>query len=119
MGQPPKKNSIAQFYMTHERFSEKVSQAFKERCEQDETPKSHMLAVRCEVARDLFDLEPQEVQEELRRELDEAYEALLVEYSAVGVDEVSIDAESQAAYVLFFYLNASFSNSLLAREGCC
>jgi hypothetical protein len=87
---------MAQFYMHQPNYAGKVTTAFKVRCEAENTPKMHRLALCNDVAKELFNREPAEVQEEVRKALDASHDELLSEYNEAAKGLPSVDPGDQA-----------------------
>jgi uncharacterized protein with HEPN domain len=77
-------------------FVGKVTAAFNARCEAEHTPKSHRLALRNDVAKELFNQEPEEIQDVVKKALDASHDALLSDYNECSKGLPSADPDDQA-----------------------
>ncbi|KAJ7642310.1 hypothetical protein DFH06DRAFT_1137331 [Mycena polygramma] len=72
-GKAPKRITDYQYYMQHDKYKDSVNALFMER--HWDAPRDEHLARRCDVARELFKLEPQTVKDEIRKEAQAELEA--------------------------------------------
>jgi hypothetical protein len=63
--------------MGHDDYKEKVDMEFDKRVEEEETPAREQMALRCKVAKELFDAEDAETKQRLRQENDVQHDLLL------------------------------------------
>ena len=73
----PRKPSIAQFVMGHNDYEQRVNLEFDERVEEEATPAKMQMALRCRIAKELFDTEDAETQQRLRQENEDTHNALV------------------------------------------
>jgi hypothetical protein len=69
----PKRLADYQFYMQHQDFKSKVTDAFEER--KGTLPAKQHMKLRAEIARELLAAEPQEVRERIKEEAEEEHKA--------------------------------------------
>ncbi|KAK7013927.1 hypothetical protein R3P38DRAFT_3206497 [Favolaschia claudopus] len=77
---PPKRLSDQQYYMTQKAYADKVTKKFKE-----DHPNAHRdqrLALRCDVAKELLEAEPQDVQDRIHAEAEKKHADALQAYQA-------------------------------------
>jgi hypothetical protein len=74
----PQKPNISQFVMGHDDYKEAVDAEFDEQMEETDTPANERMALRCKIAKDLFDAEDAETQQRLRQENDDQHNKLVV-----------------------------------------
>jgi hypothetical protein len=94
----PKRITDYQFYMQHEDFKGAVATAFSEKYW--DTPTSERLARRCDVARELFEAEPDEVKKRIREEAKLEHEGEVRRWQDAVEGLPSMEPEDQEEYVL-------------------
>jgi hypothetical protein len=84
--------------MGHDDYKERVDMEFDERVEEEETPAREQMALRCKVAKELFDAEDAETQQRLRQENDAQHNLLLAAAEHAGSQTLpTLSAEDQKA----------------------
>jgi hypothetical protein len=73
----PRKPNISQFVMGHKSYKDQVDAEFVEHIEEEDTPTEAHMALRCKIAKDLFDAEDAETQARLRKENEDEHSALV------------------------------------------
>ena len=77
-------------------YAGKVTTAFEAHCKAENMPKIHRLTLSNDIAKELFNQEPAEVQEEVRKVLDTLYDELLSEYNEAAKGLPYVDPDDQA-----------------------
>lgn len=88
--------------MRHQDYAAKVTERYKARSLAENTPQSHLLSMRCDVAKELFAEETVDVQVKVKEELDRMHDSLVARYQEGMKGEPSNDPADQKMYV--FYL---------------
>jgi predicted restriction endonuclease len=89
----PKRTTDYQFYMRHDDYKKAVDDEFKFR-HWDE-PRHNHLALRCKIAREMFDREPEEVKDRIRKEALEEHEEEKQQWKDAEEGLPSADEEDQ------------------------
>ncbi|KAJ7816279.1 hypothetical protein B0H14DRAFT_3877895, partial [Mycena olivaceomarginata] len=92
-GPAPKRIADHQFYMHHPDFRAKITSEYAEIF--SNTPKSECLKVRCQIARDFFDQESDEVKAHIRAEATAEHEQLLEVHNSAAEGFPSINEEER------------------------
>ncbi|KAF8157580.1 hypothetical protein K438DRAFT_1777216 [Mycena galopus ATCC 62051] len=90
---PPRRSTDFRFYMKHPDFRDAVQARFIEK--HGSEPKAKHIALRCEVAKEMWAAESEEVQTKLREENDAEHERDLEAYRESGEGEPNADPEIQ------------------------
>jgi hypothetical protein len=93
----PKRITDYQFYMQHDDFKEGVATAFNEKYE--DLLRAERLARRCDIARTLFEAEPDEVKARIREEAKLEHEGEVRRWTDAVEGLPSMDPEDQEEYV--------------------
>ena len=81
--------------MQHSDYINKFTPEFERQVEEKETPAALQLDLRNKVAKELFDQEPEMVQESLRRENQDSHDELIAAYNAALKGAPLVDQEGQ------------------------
>ncbi|KAF8126855.1 hypothetical protein K438DRAFT_2001197 [Mycena galopus ATCC 62051] len=90
---PPRRTTDFKFYMKHPDFCDAVQARFLEN--HSDEPKDKHIALRCEIAKGMWEAEPADVRNWLRAENDAAHEQDKEAYKESGEGEPSADPEIQ------------------------
>jgi hypothetical protein len=93
----PKHITDYQFYMQHQDYKDAVSARFN--AESWDVPRADKLARRCEIAREMFQTEPEDVKQRIQQEAREEHEDELRRWKDADEGLPSIDAAEQDEYV--------------------
>ncbi|KAJ7725578.1 hypothetical protein B0H16DRAFT_1736105 [Mycena metata] len=115
-GSAPKRVTDYQFYMQHEDFKAAVEAEFQAR--HGHKPREQHLALRCEVAREFFQAEPEQVKERIREEAREEHkeQVELWKDAEEGLPSVR-EEDQQEARVRFAQVVAPLLNGLRLYTG--
>jgi hypothetical protein len=91
--------------MQHENYKPKVQARF-EAAKGSELLAAHQLSLRCDIAREMLEEEPEEVKARLRQEIVEEHAELLAEHKEACEGAPSGDPDNREEWV-FFYLNSA------------
>jgi hypothetical protein len=91
---PLKRPADYQFYKRHPDFKDAVAERFEEECADE--PRSQHLKLRCKLAWEMLEEEPQEVKQRLKQECDDAHAEELEDYKNSEEGLPSVDPEVQA-----------------------
>lgn len=83
-GARPRRSEIHKFYMQLDEFRDKCGRGFDERHQKDPVPEEYRLAVRCEIAKELFEKEDREVRDRVIAECKADHEEAMEEWEALG-----------------------------------
>ncbi|KAJ7224535.1 hypothetical protein GGX14DRAFT_557398 [Mycena pura] len=92
-GSAPKHITDYQFYMQHADYKLSIEEEFKQRFW--DQPRAQHLSLRCQVARERFLAEPQEVKDHIRREATEEHDDELARYKEAEEGLPSVNEEDQ------------------------
>ncbi|KAJ7738199.1 hypothetical protein B0H16DRAFT_1761907 [Mycena metata] len=89
----PKRLADFQFYMCHHDYNDAVEERFSELA--DSVDKAYRLALRCKIAKEMLESEPQDVQEMIKTKCDDAHGEDMVTYEESGEGLPSFSTERQ------------------------
>lgn len=89
----PRRKHDHQYYMSHPDFKDAVKARFDE--EYGDEPKATQLSLRCSVARNLLDAEPQEVKDRMKKECNEEHAREVEAFKQSGDGMPDPDAAAQ------------------------
>ncbi|KAJ7727089.1 hypothetical protein B0H16DRAFT_1735355 [Mycena metata] len=90
---PPKRLADFQFYMRHRDYKDAVEEKFSRLA--DSVDKAHRLALRCRIAKEMLESEPQDVQEMIKTKCDDAHAEDMATYEESGEGLPSFSTEGQ------------------------
>lgn len=96
----PKRITDYQFYMQHDEFKDAVNAKFEEH--HWDAKREDVLSLRCAVARELFNAEPEEIKVRIRKEAVAEHEGELQRWLDANEGLPAVEVEEQAEWVLYF-----------------